>query len=531
MKEDQQILKPAPVHSDDDLAEKLRELEALLPTEDFMEDLLSPLPQVGGAELLHDLASRTRVYKEAFQAWEQLHLHETGETAIQLQDVVHRLSISTTLSKAVRLESIRIYDSFRLYFSQIASVLFPWTMPYYGDHISLHTSFYHGGKGLVFTGGDRQVRYISTSIKAIRELGCSLPVEVLFLGDDDMREENRDKLEELDGVTTRNVGQMIADKGWTVKGWAAKPFAILMSSFREVIFIDADALFLQNPEILFHSSGYTETGALFFKDRNLLPENRRGWLKSFLPKPISHHVKKNRMWTGESGHMQDSGVVVVDKWKHFVALLLTTRLNGPDRDGNKSQGKKGVYEMVYGDKETFWLSWELADDLDYAFHDSVAGTMGSLGPLEPDPKKQTSPSKSDKKATKKAPIKQPADDDDNEDDEDDGDDDDRGSEEREELNAVCSAQLLHFDEEGVPLWFNGWLARTKQASKKLETDVSFEGYMKEPPEVGRHDPDKKDWHIRKSNVVCLVDQEFVRFAYQEQKRLKMLVRLAMENDS
>ena len=34
------------------------------------------------------------------------------------------------------------------------------------------------------------------------------------------------------------------------------------------------------------------------------------------------HIKKNRMWTGESGHMQDSGVVVVD------GILTTASVHG-----------------------------------------------------------------------------------------------------------------------------------------------------------------------------------------------------------
>ena len=125
-----------------------------------------------------------------------------------------------------------------------------------------------------------------------------------------------------------------------------------MSSFREVIFVDADDLWFKSPDLLFQDQQYLKTGALFFKDRNLLPENRRAWLKQILPKPISPNVKKNRMWTGESGHMQDSGVVVVDKWRHFVPMLLATRLNGPDRDGDEGKEKKGVYEMVYGKFET-----------------------------------------------------------------------------------------------------------------------------------------------------------------------------------
>ncbi len=48
--------------------------------------------------------------------------------------------------------------------------------------------------------------------------------------------------------------------------------------------------------------------------------------------------------------MQESGVVVVDKWKHFIPLLLVARMNGPDRDGNKGKGVTGVYDMLFGEK-------------------------------------------------------------------------------------------------------------------------------------------------------------------------------------
>lgn len=121
-----------------------------------------------------------------------------------------------------------------------------------------------------------------------------------------------------------------------------------MSSFRDVLFVDADALFFTNPALLFEDPQYRDTGALFFKDRSINPESKKKWLKEILPSPISQNVKQTRLWTGESGHMQESGVVVVDKWRHFVPLLLVTRLNGPDRDSNAFLGKKGVYEMVYG---------------------------------------------------------------------------------------------------------------------------------------------------------------------------------------
>ncbi len=36
----------------------------------------------------------------------------------------------------------------------------------------------------------------------------------------------------------------------------------------------------------------------------------------------------------------------IDKWKHFLGLLLVCRFNGSDRDTR--DGKTGVYELMYG---------------------------------------------------------------------------------------------------------------------------------------------------------------------------------------
>jgi hypothetical protein len=68
---------------------------------------------------------------------------------------------------------------------------------------------------------------------------------------------------------------------------AVKPYAALMSSFEEVILMDADACFLRAPELLFDHPEYLRTGSLFFHDR-ILPGPKKGsvhWALSFLPDP------------------------------------------------------------------------------------------------------------------------------------------------------------------------------------------------------------------------------------------------------
>ncbi|KAF7188654.1 putative alpha-1,3-mannosyltransferase MNN1 [Pseudocercospora fuligena] len=453
--------------------------QAVLNLSTFTEDeirtnaLLAVLPSTGGTHLLRELSLRVRVFKQAFEAWKTVQLSWDGGVWRQ-QNVIKRLRETNARNL---LNTIVTHDSFRSFFMHLAERLFPFLTPFYGDLLSLYSGF--AGRGLVFTAGDKQAPYLLTSIPGLRKLGCDLPVEIMYLGDSDLGEDMRGKLEQLPGVVTRDMSLMVDDDGWTLKGWAAKPWAILLSSFQEAIFIDADALFFRNPEMLFEDEDYVSTGTLFFIDRKMFPENKRTWLRNILPKPLSTGIKTNRLWTGESGHMQDSGVIVVDKWRHFVALLLTCRLNGPDRDGDSETGRKGMYDMVYGDKETFWLSWEMAGDVEYAFHD---GTIGSMNVMKP-----TKSSSADDSDTNNA------------------------------TDLTCSPQLLHLD-RGRPLWFNGWIAAEKfEGSSNFQT---FESYSVEPEGVD------EPWDLRVSNVACLKVEESYEFTDAEHEILEELLKSA-----
>lgn len=327
---------------------------SLLPGEMEGRDLLRQVEGTG-KEKLREMGLRVREYKKFFDAWEDLHLmsDEEGGTYVR-DDVIQYLrhhvhqSTSDELAEAGLAQTVHSYEAYRYFLVKFGQLLFPWTAPYFPDHMTLHSHFKRGGRGIVLTAGDDQAPFLLTTIPTFRKLGCDLPIEVMYLGDSDLSEDYRADLEALDGVITRDIAQMVNDEGWKLAGWAAKPFAILFSSFREVIFIDADSLFFKNPEVLFDDPGYQKTGALFFRDRLIMPENKKRWLQQILPKPISRQVKQSRFWTGDSGHMQESGVIVVDKSRHFLALLMVTRMNGPDRDGNKEEGRVGVYDMVYG---------------------------------------------------------------------------------------------------------------------------------------------------------------------------------------
>ncbi|KAI1741514.1 glycosyltransferase family 71 protein [Xylaria scruposa] len=472
-------------------------LFALLPDEMNMREFLRPIDN-GGPERMRELGLRTRAYNKYLSAWEKIHLvedKETGETTIR-DDVIQYLrgmekneektpgsSLTTTIHN---------YEAFRSFLAKFARVLFPFTSPYFADHMTLHAGFKNAGRGIVLTAGDDQAQYLMTTIYTFRKLGCDLPIEVMYLGDDDLGEDHRFELESLPGVTTRDVSAMVDDEGWKLAGWAIKPFAMLLSSFREVIFIDADSFFFRDPAKLFDDPDYKKTGALFFRDRTIMPESKRRWLLQILPRPIHKLAKESSWWTGASGHHQESGVVVIDKWKHFVSMLLICRFNGSDRDAR--DGKMGVYEMMHGDKETFWIGFLLAGDPSFAFH---KGAVGSIGVFEAPSKTKTAARESDtstpytKGDSEELPLPE------------------RATSAAPDTYTICSPQLLHLDVDDTPLWFNGWLLLNKYTDRSKRRFAPMKSYMREPKHKAIDDDDF--WKLAEDNLCCLtagVDSKF-----------------------
>lgn len=334
--------------------EALAKIINMLPSELETRGLLRPIDLTAESRL-REYGMLARKYKRYFEAWETLHVTTDSEGGTYVRDDViqylrNKAMLATSSEEHTELVSnIHAYEEFRHLLVQLNELLFPYTAPYFSDHMTLRSHLKKGGRGIVLTAGNDQVAYLLTQIPILRQLGCNLPIEVMYAGDNDLNRDSRQDLEDLDGVVTRDIMAMVKPVGWDVASWAAKPFAILLSSFREAIFIDADSFFFVNPEVMFDDPGYVKTGALFFRDRLIMPESKKSWLQSILPQPVSKNVKHSRLWTGQSGHQQESGVMVVDKYRHFLAMLFVTRMNGPDRDGNREERKIGVYDMVYGE--------------------------------------------------------------------------------------------------------------------------------------------------------------------------------------
>lgn len=119
-----------------------------------------------------------------------------------------------------------------------------------------------------------------------------------------------------------------------------KPFAMLFSSFEEILFLDADAFPISKPETLFDNEPFRSTNMITWPD--------------FWASSASHYyyeIASQRIPPMEARQSTESGEVLISKKTHLRTLLLCTYYNfwGPSHYYRLfSQGAQGE-----GDKETF----------------------------------------------------------------------------------------------------------------------------------------------------------------------------------
>jgi hypothetical protein len=126
------------------------------------------------------------------------------------------------------------------------------------------------GRGVVFAaGGDGGFPGLYVSIRALRHLGCRLPIQVWHFGS------KREMPAKRQAVLARYQVECVdADKvhrrhpADRLDGCKLKVFAALHSPFEEVLFLNAHSYPCRNPEFLFELEEYRAQGAIFWPDVN-----------------------------------------------------------------------------------------------------------------------------------------------------------------------------------------------------------------------------------------------------------------------
>ncbi|KAJ3466580.1 hypothetical protein MRS44_004144 [Fusarium solani] len=341
----------------------------------------------------------------------------------------------------------------------------------------LRKSFVRGSRGIVIPvgGGEQSIRFAGHLIVSLRKvLGCTLPIQIAFAGDEDLSREERDKLAQLEGymdIEFLNVFDVFDDSTMKLKdgGWAIKAFAVLASRFEQVILMDADAVFLQKPETLFFQRRYIEKGAYLFHDRLLWQHafrSRHDWWKDQIKVP-SPEMYNSLVWTEDYAEECDSGVVVVNKGRVdvLVGMLHVAWQNTYD------VREEVTYKLTHGDKESWWLGLELGGST-YEFEKHYGSMIGWA--------------------------------------------DDANAQ---NVTKVCSFVIAHTDDKDKLIWYNGSLLKNKKVDPK--------GY--EVPEYWMVDG---KWHkgATKADMSCMDGSEAIELTDEEKRVLKESIGAAKKVD-
>ncbi|MAS94922.1 MAG: hypothetical protein CMO55_17130 [Verrucomicrobiales bacterium] len=190
-------------------------------------------------------------------------------------------------------------------------------------------------RGVVMCAGG--VTYLTNAYIALRLLRyhkCDLPVEVWYQDASELDDDAVSVFDDLK-VTFRSSRDEALEKGLTPPtGWALKPFAMLHSTFDELLYLDSDNFVVRNPEYLFDSDEFNSFGAVFWPDlQKSSPFNKIWNLLGLFPRDE---------WEFESGQ------ILINKNDFLEPLQFALQMN---YDADK------YYQHIWGDKDTFRFAW------------------------------------------------------------------------------------------------------------------------------------------------------------------------------
>ncbi|ETM01569.1 hypothetical protein L917_01861 [Phytophthora nicotianae] len=216
-------------------------------------------------------------------------------------------------------------------------------------------------------------------IRELRCLGNQELIQIYHCGEDELSKRSVSLLFSLDDrvelvdvcsdLSSRNV--ISSNLTAQFQSWWIKPLAMYHTNIRHVMLLDVDDVIMKDPAVLRHLDGYVETGTTFFYDRvvqkkKFLNGNDHGryYLRRLLREfdyarftvsrgfAPSKHLLSTFAYKGKSCHEMDSSMVLIDKERAGktvmnIILWLVTE-------------ERFRFKYSWGDKETFWLAFELA---------------------------------------------------------------------------------------------------------------------------------------------------------------------------
>lgn len=233
----------------------------------------------------------------------------------------------------------------------------------------LQLQYLPGTRGIVSTAGGSYLPVLVISLRMLRRTGSTLPVEV-FLADEAEYDQYICSVV-LPSLNARCIvlSRILVAAPAQIQKYQFKPFAMLFSSFEDILFLDADAFPLEKPEIIFKSSVFRSKGMLTWPDF---------WASSV--SPIYYEIADLPLPPMNLRQSTESGEIFISKKSHLRTLFLSTYYNywGPSHYYPLfSQGAAGE-----GDKETFVAAATAMEEPFYQVSESICAlghsTKGGL---------------------------------------------------------------------------------------------------------------------------------------------------------
>jgi hypothetical protein len=186
-------------------------------------------------------------------------------------------------------------------------------------------------------GGSTYVQCAWQLAYVMRKLGWSAPIEFWYLGDVELDPFSKKMLEDLqvNVIDATEISKKYPAR--ILHGWELKVYSTFYSKYRYIVFLDTDIIPTQNPEYMFTSPLFYETGNIFWQD------------------PANEFVSLDALWAAGIPVTQklidgESGQFYVDKKRWSAELRAALLLN---------EFSDYYYKFFYGDKTSFVLGWAM----------------------------------------------------------------------------------------------------------------------------------------------------------------------------
>lgn len=219
------------------------------------------------------------------------------------------------------------------------------------------------GAGIIVVAGGKYLKPALVMIRLLRDAGCTLPIQVWHLGQEEMTDAHKALLAPF-SVETRDFRNYVDDASLQpiqanvgLRLFQLKPLAILHSSFENVLLLDSDNCPLRDPSYLFDSPEFIKFGAVFWPD----------FWKTSTTNPIHTIIGEDKLAKDE--WEQESGQLLINKRAGWKALNLCVHFNSAF-----------YMHLLNGDKDTFRFAWK-ASSTPFFMVDSWPVSVGTIKEL------------------------------------------------------------------------------------------------------------------------------------------------------